>query len=186
MSDLESRAKEVIEPLLDDGRQIVAADQQRTLATWAIKSAMVQEALRREQPWVYTPEERSQLRQASLHPPGTKVWIAKCINLPGPCCAASDLFSKAPPSADQERGYVTTMAFGSLAVQVLSFRLPYVIPESVDITTDVRPGPWRSTAAQIWPSLWPQVPWPPPIGLLGEEGFEVFCARWNPLQPSPG
>jgi hypothetical protein len=52
MSELEFRAKPVIEPLLDDVPHVLAAGHQRTLAVWAVKSAMVFEALRLNQPWV--------------------------------------------------------------------------------------------------------------------------------------
>lgn len=185
MSELESRAKPVIEPLLDDVPYVLTADHQRTLAVWAVKSAMVFEALRLNQPWVFTHEERMQLRESSTLPPRTKVWIAKCINLPGPCCAASDLFTKAPASTDQERACVTTMAFGPLAIQVLNFRLPYVVPDSVDITTDLRSGPWDSVTAQVWPGLQPLVSWPAAMGLAGEAGFSTFCDRWKPPGGGP-
>ena len=185
MSDLESRSKPVIEPVLGDVVQVLNAKDQRTLAVWAVKTAMVYEALRLNQPWVFTQGERELLRESWLLPPRTKVWIAKCVNLPGPCCAASDLFSKRPASSDQERAHVTTMAFGPLAIQVVNFRLPYVIPDSTDITADLRPGPWRLTAAQVWPSLWPLMPWPPPIGLMGQTGFDVFCERWEPADGRP-
>jgi len=185
MSELESRAKPVIEPLLDDAPHVLAADHQRTLAVWAVKSAMVFEALRLNHPWVFTHEERTQLRESSTLPPRTKVWIAKCINLTGPCCAASDLFNKAPASTDQERAYVTTMAFGPLAIQVLNFRLPYIVPDSVDITTALRPGPWDSVAAQVWPHLQPLVSWPATMGLGGEAGFSAFCDRWKPPGGGP-
>jgi hypothetical protein len=185
MSELESRAKPVIEPLLNDAPYVLAADHQLTLAVWAVKSAMVFEALRLNQPWVFTHEERMQLRESSTLPQRTKVWIAKCINLPGPCCAASDLFTQAPASTDQERAYVTTMAFGPLAIQVLNFRLPYIVPDSVDITTDLRSGPWGSVAAQVWPGLQPFVSWPPSVGLDGEAGFSEFCDRWKPPGGGP-
>jgi hypothetical protein len=180
MSDLESRARLVIEPLLGDEPHLLTLEAQQTVAVWAVKSAMVYEALRLHQPWVFTADERRQLR-SSVIPPQTKVWIAKVVNLPGACCAATDLFSNNPASSDQERAYVTTMAFGPLALQVLNFRLPYSIPDSMDVTTDVRPGPWRAAAAQVWPIVRPSVPWPPPIGLLGQAGFDVFCERWKPL-----
>ena len=179
MSRLESLAKPVIEPLLDDAPHVLTADHQQTLAVWAIKSTMVYEALRLSQPWFFTHAERTQLRNSSKLPPRTKVWIAKCVNLPGPCCAASDLFNKALASTDQERAYVTTMAFGPLAIQVLNFRLPFVVPDSVDITTDMRPGPWDSVATQVWPCLQPLVSWPAALGLKGEAGFNAFCDRWN-------
>jgi len=185
MSELESRAKPVIELLLDDAPHVLAADHQRTLAVWAVKSAMVFEALRLNQPWFFTHAERTQLRDSSTLPPRTKVWIAKCVNLPGPCCAASDLFSKAPASTNQDRTYVTTMAFGPLAIQVLKFRLSYVVPDSVDITTDLRQGPWDSVAAQVWPGLQPIVSWPAAMGLSGEAGFCAFCDRWKPPMGGP-
>ncbi len=180
MSQLETRAKPVIEPLLDDAAVVLSADDQTTLAIWAIKSAMVYEGLRLNQSWVFTHEERTRLRESLTLPPRTKVWIAKCVDPPGPYCAASDLSGKAYASGHPVRAYVTTMAFGPLAIQVVNFRLASVIPLSVDITVDLGAGPWDSLATQVWPDPRHQVSWPATMGLAGEAGLEAFSKRWRP------
>jgi len=181
MSDLESRARAAMEPMLGDTPHTLSAEGQTTLAMWAIKGAMVHEALRSGRPAVFTSAERAELREAKM-PPRTKVWIAKCVDSPGPGCIAEDLFSADPSVATQISGYVTTMAFGPLAFQVLNFRLPYAAPDSIDMTAELRPGPWPSTAAQIWPTISPTLAWPMSIGLRGEAGIEAFSDRWKPVE----
>jgi hypothetical protein len=180
MSNLETAAKPVIESLLDGANTNLACDSQRILGAWAIKGAMVLEPLRLK-PGVFTAQERAQFRQSLLLPPHTKVWVAKVVDSPGATCETSDLFSKTSSSADQVRGYVTTMAFGELAIQVLTFRLPFAVSPSTDINADMRPGPWDSTAIQVWPSLQSPVTWPGKMGLNGESGLHAFSQRWIPL-----
>jgi hypothetical protein len=166
---------------LGDTPHTLSAEDQTVLARWAIKGAMVHEALCAGRPFVFTSDERAGLRAAKL-PPRTKVWIAKCVDSPGPGCMAEDLFTAGPAVAGQVTGYVTTMAFGPLAFQILNFRLPYPAAESIDITAEMRPGPWTSTTAQIWPTASPALVWPLSMGLRGEAGIEAFNDRWKPVE----
>lgn len=100
MSDLETRAKPVIEPLLDDTTVVLDAARQATIGVWAVKNAMVFEALRSNRPWAFTDQERTCMRQSLLPPTTTTVWIAKCVEQSGAYCSVSDLLGEVEGSSD--------------------------------------------------------------------------------------
>ena len=106
---------------------------------------------------------------------------SKVLEQAGPYCSASDLSGVAEISSDQVRAYVTTMAFGPLAIQVLSGKLPSSIPQSTTITGDLRPGPWDQVTIQIWPIQSERDAWPASMGLSGELGLDTFSERWSPV-----
>jgi hypothetical protein len=179
MSRLESLAKPTVEMLLDEPACALDVAAQSGLAAWATKSAMVFEAVRLpEKEWFYSAEDRAAMKRSHDIPSRTNVWLGPILDLNGFFAAASDM-SEAPPAvAHQVRGYVTTMAFGSVALQVATLRGPHV-PANVALTTSVRKGPWDSCTLRIWPSTEP-VSWPPTQALNGEAGFEALRSRFAP------
>jgi hypothetical protein len=177
MSDLETRAKPVIEPLLDDTTVVLDAARQATIGVWAVKNAMVFDALRSNRRWAFTDQERNCVRQSLLPPTTTTVWIAKVVEHSGAYCSVSDLF------ADRMQASVTTMAFGPLAVQVARMKLPDTSLRAGIITADMRSGPWDQATIRVWPN-WPDpVSWPPSVGLHGDAGIDAFSERWSPNVP---
>lgn len=180
MSELENRAKPVVEMLLSDSPVTVDSDAQKVLSVWATKNAMVFEALRLKPVWAFTAQERGRLRESSELPARTTVWIAKCVDPPGPYCSASDLSGIVDASQAQMRAYVTTMVFGPLAIQVLRLTVPPGVPLSTTVTADVRPGPWESVALRVSPSRPVVIQWPPFVGLSGAAGVDAFSERWSP------
>ena len=181
MSRLEDHVKPIVVSLLGDKPVTLDRDDQTTLAVWAVKNAMVYEALRLEEPWFFANSERRALRESLRLPSPTSVWIAKCVEQAGPFCSASALSGVAEISSDQVRAYVTTMAFGPLAIQVLSGKLSSSIPQGTTITGDLRPGPWDQVTIQIWPIQSERVAWPASMGLSGELGLDAFSERWSPV-----
>ncbi len=179
MSRLEGSVKNIVEPLLKDGHQVLEVEHQATLALWAVKNAMVFEALRKGSTSFYSDYERTTLMAGRELPKRTRVYIAKCVDQFGAYCSASNL-SGDPEAADFAEGYVTTMVFGPLAMQVFSIRMPETVRPEVKVTTDSRPGPWDSTALQIWPEPKSPAEWPPFHGLAGEVGVEELAKRWSP------
>ncbi len=183
MSDMETRAKPVLEGLLDRSTLKLGPREQSTIAEWATKCAMVFEALRGSEEWFYTTEDRRSFRTGSTMPNRTHVWVAKCVDLPGLYCSSTDHFDSMDSTSASARVYVTTMAFESLALQVATLRMPPAIPASVPITTDLVPGPWQECTRRIWPMESEEADWPPPIGLSGEAGVSAFHARWRAHDP---
>jgi hypothetical protein len=179
MSRLESRTKPIIERLLDQPRIALAKNDQEVLATWMAKNAMVFEALRGQGPWFYTREERVALKDLLQIPARTNVWIAKCVDIPGAYCEASNHYETATRDSSGAHLYVTTMAFGCIALQTATLRLPPSIPISTRVTTDLRAGPWEQCALGLWPGTRDSWTWPPDIGLAGEAGIKEFHSRWR-------
>lgn len=180
MSETENAAKPIIERLLKDGTETIDRVQQEQLAVWAIKSAMVFEALRSEKPMFYLSSERHTLRESRLLPRRTTIWIAKCVNQPNAYSSALDLSGTVEETAQRVEAYVTTMAFGSLAIQVLSGRMPDGVPTTATITAELRPGPWDDVVLRIWPIAAGAIEWPRQMGLDGDIGIEAFSERWSP------
>ena len=132
MSKLENEAKPVLESILDDKLKDIDASAQSTLARWAVKTTMVLDAIDSNRPWFYSEDERKMMRVALAVPRRTSVWIAKCVNQPNIYSAAEGL--RTQPGDDGVRAFATTMAFGSLALQVVSIKTPAAIPENVAVT----------------------------------------------------
>ena len=144
---------------------------------------MVFEALRGPRQWFYTSEERATLSKGAIPPGYTNVWLGRGENIPGVYCISSDMSDRPDPRDSSVNGYVTTMAFGNLAIQVLTVRLspPEFRPNR--LTTDLRPGPWENLLLRIWPPS-PQTGWPLSMAFDGELGIEALSLRFRPEGPS--
>jgi hypothetical protein len=177
MSDLENRAKPIFEGLLADGARLLDPSDQSILANWAVKSAMVFEALREGDAYFYTSGDRSLLKEASVFPSRTAVWLAKCIDLPGIYVNASDHAETPDHSPLGTRLFATTMGFGHVALQVVTMKLPAAAPVSIPISANVRAGPWEDLSLTLSASG-SALRWPAKLSLKGELGLQAFAGRW--------
>jgi hypothetical protein len=82
-------------------------------------------------------------------------------------------------SARIARGNVITMAFGTLAVQVLKVAPNGDVSRLKEITVSQGFGDWENISLQIWPLLGDPVIWPPPKAIRCEEELEIFAARFR-------
>jgi hypothetical protein len=179
MSDLENRAKPIIERFFLENLVALARSDQTTLATWICKSAMVYEALRFESHCFFTSDERKSFRESFQLPNYTSIWIAKSVDWTGLFCSAHDLSGNTVETNDQVKSYVTTMGFGPLAIQIFSGKLDKSNYENLTLIGDFQPGPWEKVTLQIWPVVLDEVLWPNEIGLNGEFGLDCFSQRWK-------
>ena len=180
MSQLEGQVKPVIESILDDQIKTVDVSSQALIAVWAVKTAMALEASNPQRKWFYSDDQRRELRMVSAIPERTSVWIAKCVNQPNIYSAAKDLWTA--PGQNEVHAYVTTMAFDSLAVQVVSIR-PYInLLRGTAITYGVSEGPWEKVLMQVWPIMPNSQRWPLIQGLAGDLGLEALTNRLNPVK----
>jgi len=178
MSRLEDEAKPILEYIFNDKLKDIGVSAQLTLARWAVKTAMVLESIDSRRSWFYSDSERRLMRTVQSLPPRTSVWIAKCINQPNIYSAAKDLWTTL--SNDGFHAYVTTMAFGSIAFQIVSIKTPTAIPKNINVTYDVTEGPWDQTLVQVWPTALNSIMWPPNYGLNSEFGLEALTTRISP------
>ena len=177
MSRIESKTKPVLISILDDKLNAMDSSSQTTLACWAVRTSMVLECLNPNRIWFYTDYERQMMRVTQSIPPRTSVWIAKCVNQPNIYSAAKGLRTSIDDNG--VHAYVTTMAFGSLAFQIVSIKTPTTIPENMSLTYDVTEGPWGQTLLQIWPIIQESGGWPVGYGLNSELGLEALTERLN-------
>ncbi len=178
MSRLEDAASRIIEPLFEHQQQTISARSLPILAAWAVKTAMVLEGLDPAQPRLYSDSERIQLRLTHAIPQRACVWLAACVEQNTIYAEAEYLYGmKRSPGL---RGVATTMAFGSVAIQVLALRVPASVRDFTKVTIQLREGPWEEVLVPIWPVHQGNLTWPPRQGLLGESGLKALADRFSP------
>ncbi len=177
MSKLEVEMKPIVESILDKRLRVLDASSQAVISVWAIKTAMALEALYPKREYFYSKDERQNMRAISAIPMRTSIWIASCVNQPNIFSEGKDL--RTAPGGNEAKAYVTTMAFGSLAIQVASIRVAN-LPQEVQATYDSQEGPWDRTLLQVWPIIQCSQQWPPSYGLDGEYGLEALTERLSP------
>jgi hypothetical protein len=91
---------------------------------------------------------------------------------------AKDL--RTSPGRNETHAFLNTIAFGSLAIQVLSIRTRESVPSENTIAYDTRKGPWDQTLVPVWPTSQNSQTWPPYYGLAGEFGLDELSARLSP------
>jgi hypothetical protein len=175
MSRLESRTKPIVESILDDKLTTIDAAAQTTLGVWAVKTAMVLQALDPNLEWFYSEGEREQMRLSHSVPHHTSVWIAKCVN-------HKDIYSAAKnhTTDDGVLAFSVTMAFGFLAFQVVTVKPPKTVPAHVKVTYEVSDGPWDQTLVPVWPVSEVARSWPGKHGLNGDVGLNALTERLTP------
>lgn len=178
MSRLESVTKPLFESILNQQLIAIEPSDQVILARWAVKTAMVLDTVDSNRTWFYDETEKLRMRETQTIPERTSVWIAKSVNYPNIYSAAKDLWTS--PNNTGVHAFVTTMGFGSLALQVVSIKPPAKIPANKAITYDVSDGPWDQTLVQVWPVNKNPLTWPPKYGLNNELGLEALTERLNP------
>lgn len=181
MSRLESKTEPILLSILNDKLCAINSSSQLMLACWAVKTTMVLECLNPNRPWFYTDDERQLMCATQTVPPRTSVWIAKCVDQPNIYSAAKDLRTSIEDNG--VHAYATTMAFGSLAFQIVSIKTPETIPENVSITYDVTEGPWDKTLLQVCPIIQESLVWPAGHGLNSALGLAALTERLSPRRP---
>lgn len=136
--------------------------QQRTIATWAIKTAMVTESIAdQKREHFYTRSERQQLRTSLAIPARTSVWLGRYSGISAISMKGTDAWT-ADGDPIPVQGHVNTIFFGNLIIQVMTF---HVQREDSDapIRINPKPGPWDKGLISIWPPHDRVMNWPPPL-----------------------
>ena len=178
MSKIESEMKPIVNSIHDEHFRVLDVPSQAVISVWAIKTAMALESLYPEREYFYSEYDRQYLRRISAIPERTTIWIAKCVNQPNIYSTAKDLHTA--QGGNEVKAYLTTMAFGSLALQILSLKTPVEFPKETSITYDTQDGPWNQTLLQVWPLSQYTQQWPPTYGLDGGCGLEALAQRLSP------
>jgi hypothetical protein len=111
-------------------------------------------------------------------PSWTRVWIAKCMNYQGIFTSGADLGGVSNASSGPVRGYVTTLGFGPLAIQILNIRFTIATDPSAHLIMHRPHSPLDAATLPIWPSEHEIVSWPPSTELSGESDLDALSKRW--------
>lgn len=123
--------------------------------------------------WTFTELDRTLLWRNTKMPERVDVWIVKCINHDG-CAAIHRIMRK---SGNIDWAGLTTMCFGSLAIQVRKVHAPTAAPNTTIIFNELRPGNWSHALLPIWPLGKDPVRWPGENGIDGYDGFQELADR---------
>jgi hypothetical protein len=187
MSRLQGRAKPVIERQLEQDACTLDIEDSRTLSLWTVMTAMVMQTLGEPETWLFSELERTLLWKREQIPRMTGVWIANCSGHSGSYSQSRSMWTG--PSRDaqgQVRGNVITMAFGSLAIQLLKVVPHRELVPGMEVTVAQNPGPWEEVARRIWPIQPEAVSWPPASGIRSESELDLFAERFCPQNPATG
>jgi hypothetical protein len=162
MSDLETAVRSAMGGLVNDISMTLDEQQQRLLALWAVKTAMVVEGVKQAKNNFYSVEQRRDFRMTLVPPRETAVWLGRCAQSNLLHGEARKLHvSNQNANNPLEDGCATTFVMGRLIMQVLSVKRK---PDSsrASLSLKIRAGPWESKLVQIWPVEKQRVNWPPP------------------------
>jgi hypothetical protein len=150
MSDLESRAKPVLTPLVQGASGYLDASDQATIAAWGAKTAL---ALHLTTPEKVAPVEHyREIASTGLPPKQTLVWLAAHD------ARAIDAYHRShvlsfDGATMRVAGYATTIAISRVVIQVVG----YVATDRLEV---VKGGRWRGATIRIRPPSG-IVSWPP-------------------------
>jgi hypothetical protein len=153
-------------------------EQQTTISTWIVKTAMVLQATASSEHHFYNRLEREALRSDSAIPQRSLMWLGK-FSGNGLLADGIELrfnIDNVPKAAD---GCVTTIILGQFVAQVLTVHYG---PEQHNKTVKLHcgDGPWDRALIDIWPTS-ASIEWPPALSFT-ESGFMPYMSllsRWE-------
>lgn len=186
MSDLETKIKPILEPLIFDSSSVLDYVQQSAVAIWTMKTAMVFECVKGAASTVATANEvfyyaadRQHLMQWSTPPPDTFVWLGR-YEPEFSLWTQNDHLSNAQPRGLLDEGSATTFAIGRCLIQALTVRRP---PESAN-EVQTRPirhdkSLWSDALIQIWPASDNFAQWPPLRTVSSLDNLDQLARRFG-------
>jgi hypothetical protein len=179
MSDLEVGNKPLIGCLLQDIATPLDQSQQKALATWALKTAMVTESLARAQRgYFYTRTERHDLRTKLSLPPRTSVWLARYSGSGAIAMKGTDAWS-ANDAPIPIHGYVYTILLGNLVIQSMTVHAPSKYGDAA-FNVSPKAGPWEAGLVRVWPPDGRDIRWPPPLTFRdGQPSIHALMNRFS-------
>jgi hypothetical protein len=183
MSDLETASIPILGSMIADKSMFLDSPQQSTIAAWAVKTAMVLDAVIRpisgKSFTFYSETECHNLRESLVIPARTMVWLGRFLGA-GLGAWSSVLLGTFPDDAGKYPMRATTFVMGSLAIQVLSARAPAKY-EHAAVGVNPTQGPWDEILVTAWPSIH-RIYWPPVLAFDESStiiDIQRLPARWR-------
>jgi hypothetical protein len=176
MKRLEDRVLAPISLMMQDVSLQLDAQQQKVITRWAFKNAMVLEYLTDEdREDFFTDDERRQLADETHPsiPSNSWAWLSRYKGSNAFLTNSADAWPVTPDGVSDLQGYVMTLAFRALAIQVFSVRRK--APANTDAVINADPR-FSSAVIQIWPPL-NNVSWPPALS-VDDGSFDGLHSRF--------
>ena len=180
MSDLEAENIPIIGSMLQDISTPLDGAQQKSVAAWSVKTAMVSDSMKgRNAPnRFYDRDECVNIRLTLQIPERTRIWIGRVDGMHlGDFGTDFTILSQ-----DKKRigiGSVATIVAGHFITQVVTL---HSVPEykgHIEISRKL--GDWDNMLIPIWPIAKPTVQWPPKVSFTngGPHGVAYLMDRWR-------
>ncbi|MGA9210484.1 MAG: hypothetical protein WB347_22005 [Terriglobales bacterium] len=179
MSTLEGSVKHSVGSMMLDVSITLSLDEQKTIAVWAMKTAMVLEATISEpKRRLYDREECQNLRLHATIPDRSLIWLARISD--GGLFASGTHVWLEDNLTEAHDGQVCTFVVGNFVFQVFTI---HIRPEdnAKHIRIGCIDGPWDETLLGIYPANQP-VTWPPRFSFAASGRRPLFTTlrdRWK-------
>jgi hypothetical protein len=181
MSDLESKAKQVLAPMIHGNELLLDPNDQLTIAKWAMKSTIVYEIHDDREEYFFNRDDCHRLFASGSMPLNdTAIYLAYFDDPTPGQVRLTETRRKGLPAAD-ERGqfpeieiYCTTFAIKHFAMQVITLHRAKTFTEPLTFNI---PPEWQDASLCIWPVA-ADVTWPPRL-VLNDGDFNHFAKRWG-------
>lgn len=173
LSELEERSIPILDPLISGLQlRLLSPREQRQLALWAVKTAMLTDLTQAEPILRFT--MRSRLRTHRAVPAGTRVWLGACGELNPIVTNLTVRAELRPPDGGEAiLGFYSPMKIGHLCL--------YVYFPMADVVVDV-PNPYPGGLVRIWGRRHGDVAWPGVLIPRDGSAFEIYAdALWHAL-----
>jgi hypothetical protein len=180
MSRLERKVQRYMGPMIDDFYLSLDKDYQKGLAEWAVKTAMVNDAVESHQRF-FTDAECHAFKADRTMPHGIQVvtgrFTGRSLDADG-----NDFSLTTPDGKLIVRGHVFTVMVGHLLMQVMSMHADREYKGGERVEMECNPGPWDTTLIQLWEKIHDRVEWPPRESFSTINGLHHYANlryRWK-------
>ena len=169
MKRLEDAVIHILKPMMR-GEEIVLDERSlKAIATWAMKTALVFELVRRHGDTTASALDRAWFKEHRVPLPGARIWAARYVgNLGASCQSRSTLLTydlDDPLSVPAPHGFIVVLAYGQLALRIAMVRSAPLLPTRFAVNE-----------AEHLPTIWPRtepLAWPPHLS-LDDDGLIEF------------
>lgn len=187
LSNLEHRARPVLSSLIQAEELELSAGEQRLVAVWITKTAMLLEhveSLKASQ--FFTAQERTAFATSPNRtaPARAVIWLGAYQGDDVTVAEFEDWQLTASQTNETTTGIVLTFAIGALAGQMICHRGGEGIREPLVVSLPMRRGDWDRALVPIWPIRDELVRWPP-FMFFDDKTLRLLKERWHVPRPSP-
>lgn len=177
MSKLEADSIPIIGPMSDGMSTSLNDNDQKLVAAWSVKGAMMSDSMRGRNGFkFYTREECVNFRESSTIPPNTLIWIGR-VDGKHIANVGTDFTYNDGNGEHLSTNSVTTIAVGHFVTQVVSVHVDQIGANLSSIK--IKGNDWDDKLFQVWPIQQSAVQWPPLTHITngGPDGIAYLLDR---------